>query len=81
MARGTINERRVRNIFSVMDEDGPDLDETKETQIGKLLQWEDKWKDVVWKALHETVDGIESDRCVRSGHDPFVVRLVQMLID
>lgn len=45
-----------------------------------LLQREDKGIDMIWYALRETVNGVESMACKRRRHDPLVVRLVQCLV-
>ena len=36
---------------------------------------------MIGKALQVSVDGVKSVACERCGHDPLVVRFVQMLID
>lgn len=44
----TIDDWRVRNIFSVMDHHRPYVNEDEENDVSKLLQWEDEGEHVVW---------------------------------
>jgi len=81
MARGTIQECAVCDILSVVDEYGPNLYEDEESQVGILLKREDKREKVVWKALHESINWVESNRCVGRWHNPLVVSLVQVLVN
>lgn len=61
MARSTIQDGAVRNIFSIMDKDSPDLHEEEKGQVRKLLQREDEWESVVGNRLHPTVNRVECD--------------------
>ena len=81
MACGTIQNRAVGDIFSVMDEDCPDLHEGEKSQVGKLLQWEDEREEVVGQRLRPSVNGVESNSRIWGRHNPFVVRLVHMFVD
>lgn len=81
MAGRAINNRAVRHVFAIVDEDSPDVDEDEQSNIGQLLQWEDEWEDVIWHALGETIDRVESMTCIWSRHDPLVVWLMECLVD
>lgn len=81
MASGAIDNWRVRHVLSVVDHDSPDLDESEESNVGKLLKWEHEWEKVVRHALAVSVERVESVRGVWCRHDPLVVRLVESLVD
>lgn len=81
VAGSAIDDGRVGVILSVVDEDGPEVDEAKEPDEGELLQGEDERKEVVGDGLSETVDRMESVRGVRCWDDPFVMWLVKGLVD
>lgn len=70
-----------RKQGSLTDEDRPDIDEDEERDVRKLLQREDVWKDVIWYALRKAIQWMERMACVRGGHDPFVMRFVQSLVN
>lgn len=63
------------------NEDGPKIDKGEEGDICELLEWEDKWKDVVWHTLGEAIHGVEGVAGVRCRHNPFVMRFVQRLVN
>jgi hypothetical protein len=81
MTRRPIDNRGVRDVLAVMDEDGPDLDEEEEGQVREFLQGEDEGEDVVGDRLGPAVDGVECDSRVGSWHDPFVVRFVEGFVE
>lgn len=81
MASSAIDDGVVRDVFAIMNHDGPKIDEDEEDDIGKLLKWEDKGKHVIRKALSETIQGMKSVRGKWSWHNPPVVRLMQALVD
>ncbi|KAM3073416.1 hypothetical protein ACMFMF_006622 [Clarireedia jacksonii] len=81
MARGAVENWAIGYILTVVDEDGPDLYEGEEAQVGEFLKGEDEGEDVVGERLQEAVDGVECDGGVGSGHNPFVVRLMEGLVD
>ena len=64
-----------------MNEHGPKLHKEEKPQVGKILQREDEWENVVWQALQEAVHWVECDRGIGCWHDPFMVCLMQMLVD
>lgn len=64
-----------------MDQNGPDVDEHEEDNIGKFLQREQEREDVVRNGLGEAIDGVEGVRGVRRWHDPFVMWFVKMLVN
>ncbi len=76
MTGRTVYDRGISDVLAVVDEDGPDLDEEEEGQVGEFLQGEDEGEDVVGNALGPAVDGVEGDGGVGRRHDPFMVRLV-----
>lgn len=81
VAGSAIDDRAVSNVFTIVNHDGPEVDESKENNIGKLLQREDKWENMVRDTLRPAIKWVESMRCVRTWHDPLVVGLMQGLID
>lgn len=81
VAGSTIDDGAVRHVLAVVDQDGPDLDEGEEQNVGELLQREDEREKVIRDALCIAVKRVESMRSIRSRHDPFVVRLVEALVD
>lgn len=46
-------------IVTVVDGDGPDVDEDVEAQVGDFVQGEEEGVDVVGQALHEAIHGVE----------------------
>nr|GFD55168.1 hypothetical protein [Tanacetum cinerariifolium] len=46
MARSAVDDRRVVCILSIMDEDSPDVDKDKESNVCKLLEWKEEREDV-----------------------------------
>ena len=81
MASSAIDDGVVRDIFAIMDHDGPEIDKDEEQDIGKLLNWEHKGIHVIRKPLSETIKGMESVGGIGSWHNPLVVRLMQPLVD
>src|ERR1700742_1758948 len=77
---GTINDWVVRVVFSIVDEDGPDVDEHEESNVCKLLEGEEERENVVRRRLCESVEWVESMRCEWRRNNPFVMRLVQGLV-
>ena len=81
VARSTVQDWAVGNVFSIMDEDGPDLNEDEEAEVGELLEREEEREDVVWDTLEEAVNRVEGNGSVGCRHDPFVVGLMKCLVD
>ena len=77
VAGGAVDDGRVGDVLAVVDEDGPDVDEGEEGDVGELLQREQEREDVVGQALREAVQRVEGVAGEGRGHDPLVVRLVQ----
>jgi hypothetical protein len=48
VARCTVDNWRIRNIFSVVDHHRPNVDEDEENNVCKFLQWKDEWEHVIW---------------------------------
>lgn len=81
VASGAVDNRAVGNIFTVVDHDGPDVDEHEQSNVGELLQREEEGEDVVRQRLSVAVERVESVRGEWRRHDPLVVRLVQLLVN
>ena len=64
-----------------MDQDGPNVDEHEEDNVGEFLQREDEREDVIRNRLGEAIDGVEGVRGIRRWHDPLVMRLMEVLVD
>ena len=75
-----VDDWRVGDILTVMNHDGPDVDEREESYGGELLLGKDEWEKVVGYGLSETVEWMEGVRCVRRGHDPLVVSFMQRFV-
>jgi len=76
-----VDDGRVGNVFSIMDKDGPDVDEAEQNNVGKLLQRKDKGEEVVGDGLGEAIERVEGVAGIWSWHDPFVMRFVESLVD
>ena len=68
-------------VFAVVNDDCPDVDEDEEDDVCEFLEREEEGEDVVGQALRIAVHGMESVRGERRRHNPFVVGLVQRLVD
>lgn len=66
---------------AVVDENGPHLDEDEEAQVEVLLGREDEDEDVVGQRLDVAVERVEGEGGPGRGHNPLVVRLVDVLVD
>ena len=81
VAGSSVDHGAVGNIFTIVDQDGPEVDETEEEDIGELLKREDEREQVVRHTLRPAIQRVECMRCEGTRHDPLVVRFVQSLID
>jgi hypothetical protein len=81
VACGTINNWRIGNIFAIMDQYSPNVDEDEEKHVCELLQREDKREHVIWDRLREPVYWVKCMRRVWCWHNPFVMWLVQTLVE
>ena len=54
-----IDDVRIRYIFAVMNEDGPDIYEDEEGDIRDFLEGKQEREEVVWNALSEAVEGMK----------------------
>lgn len=81
MTSSTIDQLRIGNVFAIVDEDGPDIDEGEEEDVGEFLEREHEGEDVVGQGLRPAIYGVEGVAGIGRGHDPFVMRLVQHLVD
>lgn len=68
-------------IVTVVDRDGPDVDEDVECQVEHLVKGEEEWVDVVRESLHEAVDWVEGVAGEGSGDLPQVVGFVKQLLE
>ena len=68
-------------VQKLTDDDGPDVDEGEERDVCELLQWKQEREDVIGYTLRIAVQRMEGMACVRGRHDPFVMRLVEGLVD
>lgn len=76
VACSAVDDGAVGDVFTVVDHNGPEIDEHEEHDVGPFLQREDEGKDVVGDTLRPAIDGVEGMRSIGSGHDPFVMWLV-----
>lgn len=81
VAGGAVDDGVVGEVLAVVDHDGPEVDKDEEEDVGHLLQREDEGEDVVGNGLGKAVDRVEGVAGKGRGHDPFVVRFVQRLVD
>lgn len=81
VAGSAVDDGRVGDVLAIMDEDCPQIDEDEEGDVSKLLEWEDKWKDVIGKGLRKAVQGMKGMRGKGRRHDPSMMWLVQTLVD
>ena len=63
------------------DENGPEVDEDEQGDVGEFLEWEDVREDVVGYTLGETIQWVKRVAGVRRGHDPFVMGFMQDLVN
>lgn len=81
VASGTVDDRTVGDVFSVMDKDGPEIYEAEKNHIGEFLERENKGEDMVRHALRPAIKRMECVRRKRRRHDPLVVWLVKGAVD
>ena len=81
VACGAIDDVGIRYVFAVVDEDGPDVYEDEEGDVGEFLEGEEEREEVVWNALGKAIEGVEGVRGVGRGHDPFVVGFVEGFVE
>lgn len=81
VASSAVDSWVAGNKLAVVDHNGPDVDEHEEANICDLLEWEDEWEDVVWNRLRKAIEWVEGVRCEWRWHNPFVVWLVESLVD
>lgn len=81
VAGSAVDDRIVSVVFAVVDQDGPDIDEDEENDVGEFLQREYEGESMVGETLRVTVEGMEGVRGIWSRHNPLVVRLVQVPVD
>jgi hypothetical protein len=77
VASSTIHNRAIGNVLAIVDKHSPEVNKTKQEDVSHLLERENERENVVRHTLRPAVQGVESVRSVRAGHNPLVVRLVQ----
>ncbi len=73
-------QRRNRGQ-ELTNEDGPDVDQSEESNVRKLLERKEEWEYVVRNTLDPPVQWMERMACIWGWHDPFVMRLMERLVD
>lgn len=76
MAGRAVDDGGVGDVFAIVDEDGPHVDEGEEGYVGEFLQREDEGEDVVGHTLREAVERVEGVGRVWRRHDPAMVRFM-----
>lgn len=71
----------LKAVWNLTDEDRPDVDESEEGNVSKLLKWEHEWENMVWHTLSKPIQRVEGMAGIRSRHDPLVMGLVQCLVN
>lgn len=59
MASRTIDNRAVSNVFTIVDENGPKVDEDEQDDVGELLQREEQREEMIRHRLSPTVHRME----------------------
>jgi len=80
VASGAIDHGTVGNIFTVMNQDRPEVDESEKEYIGKLLKRENEGEHVVRDTLGPAINGVEGMGSEGARHNPLVMRLVKFLV-
>ena len=52
MVCSAVDEWVGGQVFAVVDQDCPELDEDEEEEVGEFLEGEDEGKEMVWHGLH-----------------------------
>jgi hypothetical protein len=81
VASRAVDDRVVGKILAIMNHDGPEVDKDEEDNVGMLLQGEHEDEQVVGRRLSEAIQRVEGVASKGSRHDPFVVSLVEVLVD
>ncbi len=76
-----IDDGRVGDVLTVVDEDSPEVDEDEQGDIGDFLERKEERIDVVREGLREAVEGVKGVRGKGRGHDPLVMRFVEALVN
>lgn len=77
----SVYDRGVGDVFAIVDEDCPDVDEGEQGDVCELLERENEREDVVGEALHKAINRVEGVRCIGCGYDPFVMGFVEGFVD
>lgn len=65
---------------TIMNGNGPDIDQHVQTQVNHLVQWEEERIYVVRQTLKEAIHGVKSMTCKGRSNLPDVMRLMDVLI-
>jgi len=74
-------ERMIHNHIRIVNRDSPNVDDGEQRHVKMFPHGDGVDEDVVRKGLGVSVEGVESVRGERGGDDPFVVGLVEGLIE
>jgi hypothetical protein len=82
----SVTSRAVDNggigyIFTVVDHDGPDIDEDEQEDVSEFLEGKDEREDVVRNRLSPAIKGMECVTGIGRRHDPFMMGLMQRLVN
>ena len=81
MAGRPIDNRIIRHVLAVMDQNRPEIHKQEGADKGHLVHGEEKRISVIRERLRKAIHGVEGVARVRRRHDPLVVRLVQVAVD
>jgi len=81
MASRAIDNRAVSHIFPIMDHDSPEINKGKKSNVSKFVEREQKGVKMIRNPLCISVQRMKSMTCKRGWHDPFMMRLMNILID
>lgn len=81
MTRGSVDHGTVSHVFTIVNHDRPDVDKDEEYDISHLADGEQECIDMIRQALGVAIERMEGVGCVRSWHNPLVMRLVDVLVD
>lgn len=76
VASSTVHNGAIGDIFPIVDEHRPEVNEAEEKDVGDFLQGENKRENMVGHTLGPAIERVESVRGVGTRHNPLVVRLV-----
>ena len=81
MAGSAVDDGAIGNVFPIVDEDGPEVDEAEKDHIGEFLEGQNEREDMIRHTLWPAIERVEGVGREWRGHDPPVMRLVQSSVD